>query len=240
MLTSSGAVRVWWPSFDPPSAAEPASAQSTAGLLSREPLETEIAVRFAVEHADPFELPALPTGEELHFGDRSRAQGAKVVRIACGDGFVVALDENGQVWTCWVGGRADEVGQRQGGGSGSVWEQVSRASRLMPARRGSTQSDPTAALPLQHPHFKHPLQGTTTAGGSTAHSITHVSAHFESFFAYSPGSAADEFATSAVLMGKKDQLHLRDSEGGARPQVIDELQGKGVIQIVVGASCRGP
>lgn len=69
------------------------------------------------------------------------------------------------------------------------------------------------------------------------HRITHVSAHFESFFAYSPGSATDNFSSSVVLKGKKSQLHLRENEGGrgATPEVIQELQGKGVIKIVVGA-----
>jgi hypothetical protein len=169
-------------------------------------------VEFAVEPETPFALPPLPSGsgETRHLGDKPQQSSVKAVKIACGDGFVVALDDEGKVWTCWVGSSASEVGHRPGEGTTQVWE--------------------------LHADFKHPLEAQ-----SHHHRITHVSAHFETFFAYAPGSAADGFASSVVLKGSKNDLHRRENEGGrgATPEIVQELQGKGVIKIVVGACASG-
>lgn len=83
----------------------------------------------------------------------------------------------------------------------------------------------------KHTDFRHPLQAQ-----SPQYHITHISAHFETFFAYSPGSIKDDFASSVVLKGSKTDLHRRENQGerGATPEIIQDLQGKGVIKIVVG------
>lgn len=63
--------------------------------------------------------------------------------------------------------------------------------------------------------------------------MTHISAHFETFFVYHPGSITDSYQTSIVLKGTRHQLRSGNKLGG-EPTVLADLQGKGVIQVAVG------
>lgn len=85
---------------------------------------------------------------------------------------------------------------------------------------------------MQHPKFSLPPSNDPR---SSTDKITHISAHFETFFAYAPGSVADDFASSVVFMGKENQLRNEEVDAtGAEPEVTEELQGKGVIKVAVG------
>lgn len=130
VLSSSGTIAVWWPSFEPLTEDERSSAKWTAALAGREPGETEIDVEFAVEAVQPYTLPPLidSVSEPRHLGDQSTESSIKAVKIACGDGFVVALDDEGKVWTCWVGSSESEVGHRPGESATRFWELVSDRS----------------------------------------------------------------------------------------------------------------
>lgn len=83
----------------------------------------------------------------------------------------------------------------------------------------------------QHPQFRHPQE----SHDDPSKRITHISAHFTTFFAYFPGSASDAFASSVILQGQKGQLRSDEAGSrGAKPTVVQELQGKGVIKVVAG------
>jgi hypothetical protein len=61
------------------------------------------------------------------------------------------------------------------------------------------------------------------------------------FFAYSPGSADSEppYSTSLVLKGSHDQLRF-SREDGAEPEIIPELQGRGVTKVALGSFLSFP
>lgn len=153
----------------------------------------------------------------------------KIVSIASGSNFVVALTGTGRVWTAWVGGSVQDIGSMARGSARRVWEEVS------PESCGSRSNGANSRVRFfdgQHPTFS---LSPANDHGSASNKITHISAHFETFFAYAPGSPADDYATSVVFMGKQEQLRNEDVDAtGAEPEVIPELQGKGVIKVAVG------
>lgn len=57
------------------------------------------------------------------------------------------------------------------------------------------------------------------------------------FFAYSPGSPESEppYSDSLVLKGSVNQLRFT-KEDGAEPEIIPELQGRGVTKVALGQS----
>ncbi|KAL7408952.1 regulator of chromosome condensation 1/beta-lactamase-inhibitor protein II [Mrakia frigida] len=190
-LSSSGQIEIWWTDFRQPftSALPPPPASPKPNAI---PVQINTSTP---DEANFFVLDPIPSEE-------------KIVKIASGSSFLVALTESGKVWTAWVGGRVEDIGEMVRGSSRKVWE--------------------------EHPKFSLPPPSSTSSSSSNS-KITHISAHFETFFAYAPGSSSDDFATSVVLKGKQDQLRSEESDAtGAEPEVIPELQGKGVIKVAVG------
>lgn len=114
-LSSTGQVSVWWPKYDtldptPPVETPTGSSQITVGVT--------------LSDEERFVLPDLPRerGEEED----------KIGRIACGDSFLVALTEKGEVWTAWLGGTVEEIGQMTNGHGRQVWEHVRSSFRGRP------------------------------------------------------------------------------------------------------------
>ena len=131
----------------------------------------------------------------------------------------------------------EDIGEMARGSSRRIWEGV---SRLIVSENSSVCSSSSrfrsshASFRLQHPKFSLP-SSSSSSDNSHSEKITHISAHFETFFAYAAGSSSDDFATSVVLKGKQSQLRSEDADAtGAEPEVIPELQGKGVIKVAVG------
>lgn len=133
-LSASGRVSVWWPAFRSFDDDELTSAYTSSSILGRPLEDLHIDVTFIKTSEEPFVLPDVPADgfAPVHLGDPVRTDGAtdKIVKIACGEGFVVALTEKGKVWTCVVGDGQHEIGRTNDGRSVSVWEQVRLCSSV--------------------------------------------------------------------------------------------------------------
>lgn len=75
------------------------------------PIPASIPVSVTTSALDPFIFDPLPSGE-------------KVIKIASGANFLVALTEEGKAWTAWVGGKVEDIGEMQRGSSRKIWEEV--------------------------------------------------------------------------------------------------------------------
>lgn len=107
-LSSQGLVTVWFPNFLPDGqfyAQDAPHSPATANPSQIIPVITQ------ADNDRSSLLPPLPSGD-------------KIVKIACGDCFLVALTAAGDVWTAWIGGAISEIGLMRQGDSRRVWEQV--------------------------------------------------------------------------------------------------------------------
>lgn len=85
---------------------------------SGEPQGDTISITVSSEKIDPFVLPPIPSDAETK---------EKVVEIASGERFIVALTETGRIWTCWIGDHIDDIGSLDRGHTKAFWEEVSLA-----------------------------------------------------------------------------------------------------------------
>ena len=152
--------------------------------------------------ASTIRLPSVPSSD-------------KVIKIACGVNFIIALTEQSHVYYLDISrvtpGRifvrmarleaAFDSGERN-------WILLDRFSDLFKVQ----------ALPA-----------FANIAISSAARITHISAHFHSFAAYSVPIDTTASSDSIVLLGDDDNV-----TSDKAPQVIPELQGIGVIKIVQG------
>lgn len=148
---------------------------------------------------DPVALPSLPPLPALNTSPEGDVdETIRVIQIASYDGHLIALTTKGHVLK--FGCLEDETTVTRG-----RWEYLPRYSEVESVRQHATFS---------------------SAGGSVeppaTMKITHISAHFKQFIAYSTGSS------SIVLMG--DINTTPDSE----PQITPALQNKSVISVVLG------
>ncbi|KAH9884808.1 RCC1/BLIP-II [Cubamyces lactineus] len=159
--------------------------------------------------ADPVRLPAvpvhsLPVLRKTGLSQEQLDEDTKLVKIAALDNCAIGLTNKGHVLR--YDGLANEVAYVQG-----RWEYLPYFSDLEKLREHAVYraSDEGAPPQVDPPETMH---------------ITHVSASFQTFFAYSTGSS------STVLMGKVNS----DPPESYLPSVIPELQNRAVISVVVG------
>ncbi|KAI6114811.1 regulator of chromosome condensation 1/beta-lactamase-inhibitor protein II [Pisolithus croceorrhizus] len=144
-------------------------------------------------HYDPHRLPDLPSLPSLSGG--SYAKDIRLVKIAAMDQHLVGLTNQGHVVKfCLQGGELSRW---------TTWEYLPLFSEPDKIKEHVTSAVPGVRLP-------------------SSILITHISAQFSTFVAYSTGSS------SVVLMGTKET----DPQG--RPQVIPSLQDRNVISVVIG------
>ncbi|KZP01603.1 RCC1/BLIP-II protein [Calocera viscosa TUFC12733] len=204
-LTSSGEVYVWWPGSG--EFAHVSDDHDAVGGPQRQPGREREGIIESVGwemSADPLELPGLGSLDDPR--GQTATEKLRIVQIACGTDFVVALTNANQVLKIELGGGdADDGFQvlRQSFRTGRRWEYLPLFSE---AKR-------VAMLPA--------FQSATTPVPDDMR-ITHVSAQFNTFVAYSTGSS------SIVLMGTSS------TQPDMSPSVVPALQHRSVISVVLG------
>jgi len=151
-------------------------------------------------HVDPVRLSPLPQLPQL--GSAARDIDRKIVKIAALDGYIIGLTNEGHVLKYAVGNE-DTIAR-------GTWEYLPNFSETERIRRHPTFS------PSESERDGEPIEPPEAVR------INHISAHFQTFIAYSTGSS------SVVLMGSKETT--ADSE----PTVLPALQNKNVISVVLG------
>ncbi|KAK1219651.1 hypothetical protein PQX77_017602 [Marasmius sp. AFHP31] len=195
-LLESGAVIVWWPfSGVLKTKYDQKMAEMDAEGDKQAVADEGVIPCHTLEiKADPFVLPHLPSLPDLPIEDKHAE--TRVIQIAAYDNHLIALTNNGHVLMFDSLHGEDSV-------SHGRWNYLPNFSNVNKVRTHPTFTEGKAVPP------KH-MQ------------ITHVSAHFQHFIAYSTG------ASSMVLMG--DMGTTTESQ----PQIIPELQNRSVISVVLG------
>ncbi|KAL1723026.1 regulator of chromosome condensation 1/beta-lactamase-inhibitor protein II [Schizophyllum commune] len=154
---------------------------------------------------DPIRLPPLPALPDLpDTGDADNLDEAtRLIQIAGMDCHLVGVTNKGHVLK--FGSLSGEAHVAQG-----RWEYLPKFSELSHIREHPTFSGPSASV-----------KAPDTL------KITHVSAHFLNFIAYSTGGS------SIVLIGDTDTTADLD------PQITPELQHRAVISVVLGDYHKG-
>ncbi|KAI0923709.1 hypothetical protein AcV5_009183 [Taiwanofungus camphoratus] len=219
VLTESGDVLVYWPfmgrmkdriaerneELDEQSASVPTKALPTAA----EPLVIPCH-SWVLEGIDPIRLPPIPisslpklagtglTKEQLN-------EETKLIKIAGADNTIIGLTNQGHVLKYGMLAGEDTYRQAQ-------WEFLPEFSDVRNVKNHPTFSDTTEA------------QGDRPEPPELMH-ITHISAQFQTFVAYSTGPR------SVVLMGK---LAMDTPNLPERPIILPALQNQNVISVVLG------
>lgn len=176
-------------------------------------------------------LPSLPEAPTNVFDGAATAQDQDastpvdphrfIIRIAAGENFVVALTASGLVYKLNIPQlyTLASTQQRQVfSGKQAQWTLLEQF--CLPSRIG------------EQPDFQ------SSAGRVTPDTrITHVTAHFRHFVAYSvPPTSGPSTSTSTTTNGSGGIVLLgtNDSVQSSAPQVIPDLQGRGVIKVLMG------
>ncbi|TFK51824.1 RCC1/BLIP-II [Heliocybe sulcata] len=210
VLTQSGDVLIWWPFLDEMARIfdEKSEQMNQSGDKRAEatPEGTIPCVTWDMQ-SDPHRLPPIPSHlpELPHTGDseENRRKEIRLIKIAGGDNMIVGLTNKGHVLTLRGLNGPAELPQVR-------WEYLPQFSEVQHVREHPTFSPPEGTTPevsLASPEIMH---------------ITHISAHFQTFTAYSPGSS------SIVLMGSAS------TTPDSNPEIIPQLQNKNVISVVLG------
>ncbi|KAF9006072.1 regulator of chromosome condensation 1/beta-lactamase-inhibitor protein II [Cyathus striatus] len=206
VLTVSGDVFVWWPlsgrmhnriqqKFETMNLDGDKKAPSTPNR--------EISCVTWKLDMDPVRLPSIPTLPELSStGNRSDKRYPQLVKIAALDRNIIGLTNEGHVLQ--FGGLDNETSASQG-----RWEYLPKFSDINEIRENLTLQNSAS-------------NGKNGGFPPKTMQITHISANFMYFTAYSTGSS------SVVLLG--DCNTTPESE----PKVIAALQNKAVISVVIG------
>jgi len=151
--------------------------------------------------ADPLRIPPIPELPELSHTGSSQDERSKttLIKIAAFDNHLVGLTNKGHVLKFGDLSNENSFDRR------TRWQYLANFSELSKV--------------AAHPAFQDKNPGSTVP---TSLQITHITAHFETFVAYSTGSS------SITLMGG---IHT-DEE--TQPKIIPELQNRSVISIVLG------
>ncbi|KAK6992259.1 SCF-associated factor 1 [Favolaschia claudopus] len=204
VLTKSGEIFVWWTQSG--TMLERIDSKNTAmdneDLFAKPLPDGVIPCATWNLEADPTRLPGLPPLPKLtEIGDLNEDQEEpKIIRIAALDAHLVALTNQGHVVKFLGLGNENTV-------AGGRWQYLPKFSELDRVR---------AMSPFM------PAEGSPGIEPPQTMKITHISAHFEKFFAYSTGTS------SVVLMG--DTNTTEDSD----PHIEPALQNKSVISVLVG------
>ncbi|VDB94258.1 unnamed protein product [Peniophora sp. CBMAI 1063] len=141
-------------------------------------------------------IPDLPTLADNGLSQEEQAEPTKLVRIAGMDNNLIGLTNKGHV-LLHRGLDNDRLAP------GAHWEYLPEFSDIHALKRNPIYADDT----LQAPETMR---------------ITHVTAHFHKFVAYSTGTR------SVILMGNSDTGPL------SRPEIMPALQNRSVINVLLG------
>ncbi|GAA5903797.1 hypothetical protein JCM8208_006582 [Rhodotorula glutinis] len=216
VLTAGGDVYVWW-GLAPAASDEGAAAAGEADLDD----PSTQGVAFPLD-LDTLRLPPLPSSSTTAAAD-------PISLISCGDDFILALTRTGTLF------RLDLSPVAPGPNQPRVPPGALNDPHDSPIRSRESRSRLEAAFVSGARRWTrlHRFCDAAEVGRleglsvSSETRITHVSAHFESFAAYSVPLSSDP-AGSIVLLGRKDM------DDSAAPIVIPELQNIGVIKIAHG------
>ncbi|KAF5387338.1 hypothetical protein D9757_005797 [Collybiopsis confluens] len=193
-LTRSGAVVVWWPFSNP---METIIETKMLEMDNEDGTGAHSTADGIIECApwdltmDPVILPSLPSLPTLN-NDSTESEGeVRIIRIAGFDSAIIGLTNRGHVVIY------NDLGEAPQGG----WKYLSNFSEGERVRSLPAFSSGNLEVPA---NFK----------------ISHVSAHFRTFFAYSE---------SIVLMGGDEE-----TKPDAHPKIIPGLQNRSVISVVLG------
>ncbi|GJN89046.1 hypothetical protein Rhopal_002020-T1 [Rhodotorula paludigena] len=215
VLTHGGDIYVWWE--PPPAACDEAAVAAGESTLSSPTTE---GVAFSLE-LETLKLPPLPA---------PAAAADPPSLIACGDDFLLALTQSGLLFYLDLSPVPHVFGQPHPPVGPSPHDSPGR-SRQRRARLEAALLDGRRAWQYM-PRFCEmnevaQLDGLGDANISPNTRVTHVSAHFQSFAAYSVPPSSDPQG-SIVLLGKKPW------RPDPVPEVMPELQNIGVIKIAHG------
>ncbi|GAA6007745.1 hypothetical protein JCM10207_004859 [Rhodosporidiobolus poonsookiae] len=211
VLTQGGDVYTWWQ----PGRGVLKTKAAEAGENDLDPSTHGVGFSLSL---DTLRLPSLPASDD--FPDD------KIDRVACGDNFIIALTVHSQLY------HLNLADSRPFGGQGGQGDDDSPTrSRESRARLEAEFLDGRRAWK----HMKRfcdmgevgQLDGFKEKGLAPGTRITHISAQFRSFAAYSVPATSDS-SGSIVLFGDE-----RWNENKA-PTVIPALQGRGVIKVAHG------
>ncbi|KAG6866580.1 hypothetical protein C0991_002065 [Blastosporella zonata] len=198
LLTVSGDVFVWWP-FSGETAQR---IQAVNSQMNQEgdkkasaQLDNSIPCVTWDLNETPAQLPPIPNLPDLY--GRNEEKPTQLIQIAGLDNQIIGLTNKGHVL------KFDSL-QSQASLSGGRWEYVSTVSQC----EIEEVQPQFAQLGLESPNSLR---------------ITHISANFVNFIAYSTGSP-----TSTVLIGNAN------ATPETRPQILPELQNKSIISVVLG------
>lgn len=201
VLMKNGEVLVWWPSTgaladeirdESERLGETAIAQAEAGVIQCHTWAATV---------DPVLLPSLPPLPDItNAGDDFKKYPPRLIELGGMDNQIVGLTNYGHVVK--FNGLHHEDSPRS-----AEWQYLPEFSELSRVRQSPVFSGGEGAIRVTP---------------SESMKITHVSAHFEHFFAYSTGSS------SVVLRGGTG------TTPESRPQIIPELQNKDIISVVLG------
>ncbi|KAG0667110.1 hypothetical protein C6P46_002521 [Rhodotorula mucilaginosa] len=199
ILTATSDLYMWWkPDPNVVDVAARAAGEDAAAFDA-----TTQGVTFALR-VNSIKLPPLP--ENATPPDRIR-------KVACGDEFIVVLSDAGKVFYLDIS--LTPATRNRHGETAAISE---LEHDFLTGRRQWTCLEAFCSAAAIREHATDPTLVPSAV------KITHISAHFNTFAAYSvPSTATNE--GSVVLLGKK---------GETRPQIIPELQNLGVIQLAHG------
>ncbi|KAI0078721.1 RCC1/BLIP-II [Panus rudis PR-1116 ss-1] len=224
VLTASGDVLVWWPTHGTmwdrylQKNAELDAVEETKAFIgeTRNPHNQSESVTGIKCHvwdlvADPVRLPPIPVHDlpeiaATGHSDEVRGQETKLIKIAGMDNHIIGLTNKGHVlrYSRLQGVDAYRRGR---------WEYLPYFSDLAKVR----ECEPFTPDAQNH------------LGPPSTMLITHISAHFHTFIAYSTGPE------SVVLMGKfSTENELPPPPDETKPIIIPSLQYKSVISVVLG------
>ncbi|KAG6857477.1 hypothetical protein H0H87_003544 [Tephrocybe sp. NHM501043] len=196
MLTVSGDVFVWWPfTGETAQRIEEANAQmnqESDKKASAQPDNSIPCVTWDLNE-NPARLPSIPRLPDLS-GGSNEEKPTQLIQIAGLDGHIVGLTNKGHVL------KFDSLRSKASLPRGR-WEYLPTFSEIEKVKHQFVQ------LGVDSPDFL---------------KVTHISANFLNFIAYSTGSH------SVVLIGNTD------TTGESEPKIIPDLQNKSIISVVLG------
>ncbi|OAV99782.1 hypothetical protein, variant 2 [Puccinia triticina 1-1 BBBD Race 1] len=162
----------------------------------------------------------------------------KITKIACGEDFIICLTTTGKIYKLDISRIPDNARtapQR-------VLRQLQDHSDEIAYRESMSQAFRTQERKWEYlPRFCEPdrlrdgLVEALSSPASTDHikpKITHISAQYRTFVAYSVNSSSEHQQTtrnnSFVFFGKKDATE------DSKPEILPSLQNRGVIQVTLG------
>jgi SCF-associated factor 1 len=194
VLTKSGDVYVWWPFSAPLNdvIAAQSAAMDAADLKAYATEDGVIPCSIWELHQEPTRLPPLPQLPELL---RGSVEPMKLVKLAALESRLIGLTNHGHVLSISVESDISVRSER--------WEYLPNFSEVDRVRQ-------------------HPTYISSQLKPPESLRISHISAQFQTFVAYSPGSS------SVILLGS------HETHADSSPLILPALQNNDIISVVLG------